>query len=178
MWGGVRWQEHTRPGTHIRVSGCLVSDYAVVGQSVSGLPRFHWRTSQVVTGEVACAPPAPLSIVQGRSRACDRGVLLLWGGGPGWPECGRSDGGAACMADDRVLPPLIADETGAAGTAEQGRQGYAREFCHGWFHNIIPAFRPAADGTTTTVPSRIACFSRSNGWKRTRVRAGPACVRS
>ena len=81
------------------------------------------------------------------------------------------------MADDRALHPLIADETGAAGTAEQGCQGYAREFCHSWFHNIIPTGR-LADGTTTAILSRTARFSRSNGWKRTRVRVGSADFRS
>lgn len=69
--------------------------------------------------------------------------LFLRGCRAGGPECGRGDGDAARMTDDRVPPPLIADETGAAGTAEQGCQWYAREFCHSWFHNIIPVFRPA-----------------------------------
>jgi len=33
-----------------------------------------------------------------------------------------------------MLSPLIADEPGAVGAAEQGRQGHARELGHGWFH--------------------------------------------
>lgn len=129
--------------THLRASRIGLGGCRTVGEWPT---RFHWRASQVVTGEVACAPPAPLSILHGPSWAFpgqNAVTLFLMGGGPGGPECGRGDGDAARMADDRVLPSLIADETGAAGTAEQSCQGYAREFCHSWFHNIIPAFRPA-----------------------------------
>lgn len=134
--------------------------------------------------EVDCAPSVPLSILlgpawartdlRGPSRAF-RGrtplagrVLFLMGGRPSGPECRRGDSDAARMANDRVLPQLSADETGAAGAAEQGCQWYAREFCHGWFHNIIQA----ADETPRGPRSSTARVSRSNGWQWTRVRAG------
>ena len=169
------WNAYTRRrASRIGLRGCRT-----VGE---WLPRFHWRASQVVTGAVACAPPAPLSIVHGRSRASAglrgpprafRGsavTLFLIGGRL---ECGRGDSDAARMADDRVLPPLIADETGAAGTAEQGCQGDAREFCHGWSHNIIldSGRIPAGRWNTTAVPSRTARVSRSHEWQRTCVRS-------
>jgi hypothetical protein len=62
------------------------------------------------------------------------GGLFLMGCGPGRLECRRSDSDAALMADDRVLAPFIADETGATGAAKQRCQRHAREFGHSWFH--------------------------------------------
>jgi hypothetical protein len=52
-------------------------------------------------------------------------LLFLVDRGPGRLECRGNDGGAARMADDCMLAPLIADQAGAVRAAEQGRQGDA-----------------------------------------------------
>lgn len=150
--------------TRLRASRIGLGSCRTVGEwptpvPLASLPGCYWRGSLRSSGSVV-NPLRALTGLPGQNA----GTLFLMGGRPGRSECGRSDGDAARMADDRVLPPLIADKTGAAGTAEQGCQGYAREFCHGWFHNIIPAFRPA-DGMTAAVLSRIARFSRSRSIK-------------
>lgn len=144
------WNAYTR----LRASRIGLGSCRTVGEwptpvPLASLSGCYWRGSLRSSGSVV----NPLRAFTGLPGQ-NAGTLFLMGGRPGRSECGRSDGDAARMADDRVLPPLIADKTGAAGTAEQGCQGYAREFCHGWFHNIIPAFRPA-DGTTAAVLSRI-----------------------
>lgn len=98
--------------------------------------------------------------VQGRNREKTGKGLLLMGCGPAGFECRRGDGDAAGMADDGLLPPLIADEAGAAGTAEQGRQGHAREFGDSRFH----AFFLPGDALGRVIPLRTTGFSQSNGY--------------